>query len=372
MVAVGDVHGNVDGFVAILRRAALLDASNRWIGGSSTLVQTGDLTDRGLGVRAALDLLMALETEARRTGGRVVPLLGNHEVMNLLGNTRDVNPDLYAAFADAESESRREAAWAAYAKLAETQPRGASGLPPPYDQTREAWMAAHPPGYLEYRDAFGPRGRYGAWLRQRDIAVRIDGTLFMHAGPPVPPPPRLDDLNTTAQRELARFDRFVQDLVDRKLALPFFSFNEILEAAANQIRLANAFIDAQRLDRDATRPSLDIGELRDAEAVLDISRWSLLAPQGPLWIRGYATRPDSERDLVAATLKTLGANRLVVGHTPQRDGIATRFGGLVYVIDTGMLTSVYNGKPSALEIAGERATPLYLDTPEIVGRRSRH
>jgi len=31
-------------------------------------------------------------------------------------------------------------------------------------------MTAHPPGCLEYREAVGPSGVYGKWLRDKDIA----------------------------------------------------------------------------------------------------------------------------------------------------------------------------------------------------------
>ena len=46
-----------------------------------------------------------------RAGGRVVSLLGNHEVMNILGDLRDVTPEIWLTFADAQSENRRLAAW---------------------------------------------------------------------------------------------------------------------------------------------------------------------------------------------------------------------------------------------------------------------
>src|SRR6185436_3171844 len=94
IVAVGDVHGAGDAFVSILQKAGLIDAQKRWTGGTAILVQTGDLLDRGQDVRQVLDLLMALETEAAKAGGRVNALLGNHELMNLIGETRDVAPEL--------------------------------------------------------------------------------------------------------------------------------------------------------------------------------------------------------------------------------------------------------------------------------------
>ena len=57
VVAVGDIHGGYDAFVAILREAQLLDRRDRWIGGRAVLVQTGDVLDRGADSRKALDLL---------------------------------------------------------------------------------------------------------------------------------------------------------------------------------------------------------------------------------------------------------------------------------------------------------------------------
>ena len=92
VVAVGDVHGSYEGLVTILLEAGLIDTDLRWIGGDATLVQTGDLLDRGVRVRRVLDLLIRLQGEAAAAGGRVVVLLRNHEAMNLVGIVRDVNP----------------------------------------------------------------------------------------------------------------------------------------------------------------------------------------------------------------------------------------------------------------------------------------
>jgi len=50
-VAVGDVHGNFEGLAGILQRTGLIDENLKWIGGQAVLVQTGDLLDRGGGVR---------------------------------------------------------------------------------------------------------------------------------------------------------------------------------------------------------------------------------------------------------------------------------------------------------------------------------
>lgn len=112
VVAVGDVHGDCDQLVSLLRSAELLDAQGNWSGGGTHLVQTGDLLDRGPDSRKAMDLLMKLEEQARSAGGRVHVLIGNHEAMNVYGDLRYVSPGEYAAFRDADSEKAREALYA--------------------------------------------------------------------------------------------------------------------------------------------------------------------------------------------------------------------------------------------------------------------
>src|SRR6266699_582622 len=83
VVAIGDVHGDLDAFAGILQRTRLADPSRRWAGGNSILVQTGDFLDRGPEARAVMDLLMSLQKDAPRQGGRVIVLMGNHEAMNI-------------------------------------------------------------------------------------------------------------------------------------------------------------------------------------------------------------------------------------------------------------------------------------------------
>ena len=84
--------------------------------------------------------------------------------------------------------------------------------------------------------------------------------------------------------------------------------------------------------------------MKEASEILQIASWSLLAGEGPLWYRGYATADDAVLQApVAALLGRWKASRLVVGHTPQRDGrIRARFGS-VFLIDTGMLVDGLQG-----------------------------
>jgi hypothetical protein len=361
VLAIGDIHGSFDNFVTILTRTGLIDSNRRWSGSTARLVQTGDFTDRGEGVRAVMDLLMGLEPQARKSGGELIVLLGNHEVMNLVGDTRDVTPEIFATFADATSASRRENAWRQYEELARNRRAQGADVTGVYSQSREAWTAARPPGYFEYRDALGPRGTYGRWLRTKSPVVRVDGTAFMHAGvDPSTNELALEEVNAAVKNELARFDAYVRTLVDRKLALPFFSLEDIIKVTVGELKIATEFVAARKEDREAPAPTLDGRWLQEAAAIYDLGKWAILDPEGPMWFRGYATWPETSAPMVTTILQRFRVERIVVAHTPQLNGsILPRFGNRVFLIDTGMLTSVYKGRPSALEIEGGRIRALY-------------
>ena len=79
----GDVHGQRARFSALLFQAGLLDRREAWSGGDSTLVLMGDLTDRGPDGAPVVALVRRLTREAEQVGGRVITLLGNHEVLLL-------------------------------------------------------------------------------------------------------------------------------------------------------------------------------------------------------------------------------------------------------------------------------------------------
>ncbi len=77
---IGDVHGSLDGLQAILEHAELLNRDGRWSGRRSHVVQCGDVVDRGPNSQECLDLMLKLRREARRAGGCVDLLVGNHEL----------------------------------------------------------------------------------------------------------------------------------------------------------------------------------------------------------------------------------------------------------------------------------------------------
>ena len=366
VVAIGDVHGSDDGFLAILRAAGLIDQAGHWAGGTATLVQTGDVTDRGAGVKQVLDLVRALTAEAAKAGGRVVPVLGNHEVMNLIGELRDVTPAICASFATATADATREQAWADYTALLARRARMRRGeSPPALTRTRESFLQAYQRGCIEYRRAFAAQGKYGKWLRELPIAANVHGTVFMHAGAsPLAEHVTLDRLNDQARDEVRRFDRFLDRLVRADLAEPWFRLEDVVAVAAAEVRWTTARIADGKARGDAPDlTDVDIALVREAAELLRIDTWSLLAGDGPLWYRGYATADEVSLDVpFTALLKLWNAERLVVGHTPAPPfRVRARMQGRLFLIDTGMLATVYNGTASALELESGRVTALYAD-----------
>lgn len=152
LVAIGDVHGDLDAFRSALRLAGAIDERDRWSGGALWVVQTGDLLDRGDDEDEILAMVARLEREARAGGGRLLALNGNHEIMNVQGDFRYVTPDGFADFA----------AFAGRAPVA-----GRARLP------REMHGRA---------GAFAPGERYARELAARNTVIVVGDTALVHGG----------------------------------------------------------------------------------------------------------------------------------------------------------------------------------------------
>lgn len=137
IVALSDIHGQYDLMVRLLRANGVIDAKNRWKLGRDQLVLTGDVFDRGPRVTEVFWLLQQLQLQARKAGGAVHFLLGNHETMVLYDDLRYVNPK--------------------YLRVAEKL-----GLP--------------------YPALYGKDTYLGQWLRGRPVMLRVGDTLFLHGG----------------------------------------------------------------------------------------------------------------------------------------------------------------------------------------------
>ncbi len=92
VVAIGDLHGDVAAARSALRAAGAIGPDDHWVGGDLTVIQLGDVLDRGDTESQIIDLLEQTDREARAAGGAVVALLGNHELMNAAHDFRYVTP----------------------------------------------------------------------------------------------------------------------------------------------------------------------------------------------------------------------------------------------------------------------------------------
>jgi hypothetical protein len=263
-----------------------------------------------------MDLLMSLQKDAQRQGGRVVVLMGNHEAMNLFGDLRYVTANDYASFADDQTAARKKTA----------------------DSSR-------PPGYYERCAAFGPNGKYGRWIRSLPAIARIQDSIFLHGGiSPDVASYTVEQLNEGIAAEIKSFDMYAEFLADKRIAPACSTLEEITAAA---------------------RTALEKAKGKDAETLksfLGYGGWLSINESGPLWFRGLAQWPEADSTpKIEQLIATFGAARFVVGHTPQAGGqIVPRFDGKVYLIDTGMLSSYFpGGRASALNMQDGKITFIY-------------
>lgn len=337
VVAFADVHGAYDRLVELLQATSVIDADLRWSAGAAHVVSLGDLLDRGAGTRAVLDLLMRLQSEATTAGGRVHVVLGNHELMTLLGDWRYVAPADYESFAADESEADRAAAYAAFA--------AAAGGDSPAARSR--FENTYPRGYFARQAAFAPTGRYGAWLRSLPALIVVNDTAYVHGGLPPVMAQHGIAINERVQATVARYLSLRDRLAERGVLAAFDREGDIEAAAA-------APADAER------------------DEFLALSQAAELGPEGPLWYRGSVyCKPMLEQPILDAALERLGAARVVVGHTPTDDRHARSLhDGKVLTLDTGMLADYYRGRPAALVSEGGELTVRYAAPPETAALES--
>ncbi len=358
ILVMADIHGDFAAATAMLERTGIVDDELGWMGSDATFVQTGDSTDRGPEVRRVLDLLMSLDRDA--PDDQVVVLLGNHEHSNIIGNLVDVTGADYESFADSESESRRQEAFLEFVDYQERRAERLGSEPmAPTAESEQAWMDAHPLGFIEHREAFGPDGEYGRWLRDRPTVAKLGETLFLHAGiSPALAELSIDEINARVRDEIRAFDQSFQYLVSRGMALPFFTLQELLEAAREALEVLNGTTDPEKRDSEEQRDVQVMGGL------LSLGGWLTIHPEGVLWYRGYNNWSDEEGAVqIEQLLERYDVEHIVVGHTPQLPAqIRVRFGGSLYLADTGMLSSYYRGgRASMLEIRGDVFRAIYLD-----------
>ena len=344
VVAIADVHGAHDAMLRTLQNASVINDAGRWIAGDTHLVIVGDLLDRGPDSRAVMDFLMGLEREAQEAGGRVHVLIGNHEVMNLVGDLRYVSAEEYAAFAAEETESERQRGFSAWRQR---QPGDGDDA-----VLRETFDTSFPPGFFAHRRAFSADGRYGSWLLSKPILVVINDTAFVHGGlSPMIAELGVEGVNRRLMNDVRTYVEQMAILERAGVLLPTDDFYE-------HIQLIDQHLPSATTGNDVLTAMTSLREL----AASDIH-----ALDGPLWYRGNVSCNSLiERGRLQSALAAIGAKRVVIGHTPTPLRRALqRLDGQVIEIDTGMLNDYYRGRGYALVLVGDVVGVVSEDSSEI-------
>ena len=136
VLAIGDLHADLAATKDVFQLAKIIDGEGNWIATNTTVVQTGDLTDRGPNGKTLLQFIQKLEREAPQHNSQLISLIGNHESMNILGDWRYVSPKDVEEFGGKEARIQ----------------------------------------------AFSPHGEWFEWILTHNAVAKVDNTVFVHGG----------------------------------------------------------------------------------------------------------------------------------------------------------------------------------------------
>ncbi|XP_058182615.1 shewanella-like protein phosphatase 2 [Rhododendron vialii] len=308
LVAIGDLHGDLHKSRQALTLAGLIDASGRWTGGAATLVQVGDVLDRGGEELKILYFLEKLRREAVKCGGRVVTMNGNHEIMNIDGDFRYVTQAGLDEFK----------VWADWYCIGNSMKSLCNGLEKPKDPFR-GLPSVFPNVKSEITDgirariaALRPEGPISSRFLANNLTVAVVGeSVFVHGG-----------------------------LLPNHVT---YGLDRINEEVRNWISGM----------KQGVVPS---GLIRGSNSVV--------------WLRRFSNELAKNCDcsMLEHVLRTIpGAKRMIMGHTIQESGINGVCKNRAIRIDVGMSKGCVDGLPEVLEIIGNSdlrvltSNPLYLN-----------
>lgn len=275
IIAIGDIHGDLELAVKSLKLAKIIDDKLNWIANPSdtVVVQVGDQVDSCRPVPGrdchnvkmegdlpedmkVIDLFNDLHKKAMKVGGAVYSLLGNHEIMNSEGDFRYVSKANHSEFE--------------------------------YETAKKKYV-----GMEGRRESFKPGGEVACMLAcSRNTAMIIGSNMFIHAG-------------------------VLPELVDR--------IGDVEAGDYNAIASLNTIVRKWLLNR------LSSDKMRDVRTkILDDST-------SPFWTRLFGEIKPNLLDnvgacetLVKKTLQTFRIGKIIVGHTPQFHRHNTGINGTCY------------------------------------------
>jgi hypothetical protein len=264
VVSIGDIHADIDALRSALRTAGAINARDEWVGGALTIVQLGDLIGRSNDEKEVLDYFFDLQRRARKAGGTVHALIGNHEVFGGRLDNQAVGPNPFPA-------------WEQLAGLKRDDPR----------------LRHLPPNARARGAALMPGGPYARQIAELPVVLKLGETVFVHGG------------------VVPRWARYGVDRINREV-------------------------------RDWLR-----GERAEPDSALGVDDGDRV-----MWTRQFsASVTPADCDVLAESLKILGARRMIVAHTVHEE-ITARCNERVWAVDVGM-SRAYGGRVEVLEIVDD-------------------
>ncbi|GAA5981379.1 hypothetical protein JCM5350_004386 [Sporobolomyces pararoseus] len=327
IVAIGDIHGDFLALTRILRKASLIDLKGQWIGGRTVLIQTGDIVDRGVDTIVCYKFMQSLRSGAEKVGGKVVSLLGNHEIMNALGDWRYVNKDDIKHFEITDS------------------------------LTREFYIRSFG-GERNRREAMSSGWIGQEWRSNYSITARVPYLVSQFPS----------QLSADSQGLESEDEKFLMDPAEELSSSISSSSSSSKLELDGAISFVHGGIIPEYLEtlKDNHKPISEINRIgKSLMNLLERQPYPISLPRsstleqklfwselGPMWSRVWALQDETTGlcDKVEKVLKKLKVRRLVMGHTPNFEGMVSRCRGKILLIDTG-ISRAYGGSHSFLEIS---------------------
>ncbi|CAA0838113.1 Calcineurin-like metallo-phosphoesterase superfamily protein [Striga hermonthica] len=312
IIAVGDLHGDLDKTRYALQMAGVLsaDGEDLWVGGQTVLVQLGDILDRGENEVAILSLLKSLGIQAKVNGGAVFQVNGNHETMNVDGDFRYVYSGGFEECADFLEHLKIcghnwEEAFVGWVGVTKKLKEDRRKYWDPWDV-----MKKHE-GVISRSILLRPGGSLASELAQHPVVLKINDWIFCHGGL----------LPHHVEYGIERMNREVSYWM-------------------------------KGLCTDDDYPQIPFLAIRGYDSVV----WSRLYSRETSDLQEYQI--NQTQSILGETLQALGAKAMVVGHTPQATGVNCKFNCSIWRIDVGMSRGVLDSRPEVLEIHEGKARAI--------------
>jgi hypothetical protein len=137
IVAISDIESGFKTFRDFLIQQKVIDKNLNWTFGKGHLVLVGDFVDRGFSTTQVLWFIYKLEQEAKKQGGIVHFIIGNHELKNMQAK---------------------------------------------FGAASQKYLAVSAILDKQQHDLYSPKSFLGKWLSSKNAIEKINGHIFVHGG----------------------------------------------------------------------------------------------------------------------------------------------------------------------------------------------